>query len=262
MPIILGADPELFLEDSTGKVISVIGKIGGTKNKPKPVKELGKGFAIQEDNVLLEYNIPASKTRLAWVSNHKLMLDFLKKKVGDLGLLLSGKASHSMDPDQLEHPKAWVFGCEPDFDAWGLKWNTKPESDDPAFRTGGAHVHISYDNPNVAQSIKIARMCDLYIGGPLALKDPDKKRAFFYGKPAAIRFKPYGLEYRTPSNYWIQSDTNMAEVWNAAIRAVQAAEQQYEQWEPMAVLASKMITGSHDKQQEIGFSEMLGVHYV
>ena len=85
----IGSDPELFLEDANGKVISAIGKIGGTKKRPKPVKALGKGFAIQEDNVLLEYNTPAAKSYAAWNSYHKDMLAYLTQMVGDMGLLLS-----------------------------------------------------------------------------------------------------------------------------------------------------------------------------
>jgi len=254
MSVILGADPELFLEDQVGKVISVIGKIGGTKDKPLPIKSLGKGFAIQEDNVLLEYNIPPSKSVLAWKDNHLAMLTYLAEKVGALGLKLSNKASHSMDADQLDHPMAWVFGCEPDFDAWGLKWNSKPESIDPNFRTAGGHVHISYDNPNPATSIKIARLCDLLIGAPLQEKDPDKLRAKFYGRPAAIRFKPYGLEYRTPSNYWLQSPDNVVAVFEAARGAV-AMLPQYDKYAERARLARDYIAGEATEYQNIGWNE-------
>ena len=42
----LGADPELFLVDTSGKFISSVGKIGGTKDKPQPV---GEGCLIQEE---------------------------------------------------------------------------------------------------------------------------------------------------------------------------------------------------------------------
>ena len=55
----VGADPELFLADKTGKkILSAIGKIGGTKENPIQVEKMHKGFCYQEDNVLVEYNIP------------------------------------------------------------------------------------------------------------------------------------------------------------------------------------------------------------
>ena len=33
--ITIGADPEVFVKDDTGQVVSAIGIIGGTKEKPK-----------------------------------------------------------------------------------------------------------------------------------------------------------------------------------------------------------------------------------
>lgn len=214
----LGSDPELFLEDANGKVISAIGKIGGRKDKPKKVQSLGSGFAVQEDNVLLEFNVPPAKFELDWVSNHKKMLDYLTGLVGKMGLKLSNKASHSMDDDQLKHPKAFVFGCEPDFDVWNLEWNKKPQCDDPNLRSAGGHIHVAYDNPTPEKSIQLARLLDMTVGAPLALVDPDKRRAQLYGRPGAIRFKPYGLEYRTPSNYWLLNEQNVKTVfWNVSI---------------------------------------------
>lgn len=239
----IGSDPELFLEDANGKVISAIGKIGGTKKRPKPVKALGKGFAIQEDNVLLEYNTPAAKSYAAWNSYHKDMLAYLTQMVGDMGLLLSKKASHSMDEDQLQDKKAHIFGCDPDFDVWNLQWNRAPKAKDPNLRSAGGHVHIAYENPNYKDSVKIARLCDLFIGAPLKLVDPDTKRAELYGRPGAIRFKPYGLEYRTPSNYWTNKPENIGLVYEAAKAAVNVLDR-YEQYEQLAIGAKEFLAGA------------------
>lgn len=200
--ITIGSDPELFLEDSAGKVISAIGKIGGTKDKPRVIKGLAKGFAVQEDNVLLEYNTPPAKSLLLFQNYQALIRDHLEEMVGQLGLKLSTKASHSMDDDQLDHPASWVFGCDPDYDVWKMKWNPKPKSPDPKLRSAGGHIHVCYTNPNMADSIRLGRILDYCVGAPLAMLDPDTKRQELYGKPGAIRFKPYGLEYRTPSNFW------------------------------------------------------------
>lgn len=200
--ISIGSDPELFLEDEKGKVISAIGKIGGTKDTPRPLKELGKGFFVQEDNVLLEYNTPICRTGSQWGRDHLSIREYLANMVGQLGLRLSNRASHSMDEDQLNHPAAFVFGCEPDYNVWAMKWNSKPKCDDPKLRSAGGHIHVCYSNPNQADSIRLGRILDYFVGAPLATLDPDKKRRLLYGRPGAIRFKPYGLEYRTPSNFW------------------------------------------------------------
>lgn len=218
--ITMGSDPELFLEDAKGKVISAIGKIGGTKDTPRPLKALGKGYAVQEDNVLLEYNTPPTKGVGSWTLSQLTIREFLENMVGQLGLKLSTKASHSMDDDQLDHPNAFVFGCDPDYSVWKMKWNAKPQCDDHRLRSAGGHIHVCYSNPNQADSIRLGRLLDMWIGAPLAAIDPDKKRRLLYGKAGAIRFKPYGLEYRTPSNFWTLSKQSIEAVYYNVKEAV------------------------------------------
>lgn len=213
--ISMGSDPELFLEDANGKVISAIGKIGGTKSKPRALKELGRGYYVQEDNVLLEYNTPIAKSRQTWLEFHVTITQYLAEMVGQLGLKLSTKASHSMDPDQMDHPQAFVFGCEPDFDVWAMEWNKKPAAADPLLRSAGGHIHVAYNEPNPVTSVKLARIMDYLVGAPLALIDPDVRRRELYGKPGAIRFKKYGLEYRTPSNFWTLDQDRIEKVFYA-----------------------------------------------
>jgi hypothetical protein len=261
--LLVGTDPELFLEDETGKVISAIDKIGGSKEEPKKLHKLGKGFAIQEDNVLLEYNLPASKSIALWLKNHTKMTEYLTKLVGDMGLKLSTKASHSMDEDQLDHPKAWVFGCEPDFDVWALEWNKKPKCNDKNLRSAGGHIHIGYDNPTASESIKIARLCDLFIGAPLKMKDPDKLRASLYGRAGAIRFKPYGLEYRTPSNYWSLTEQNRSTVFRAVQDIIGNRLHSYEFYIDLAKDAQKYLAGESDVPEAVvETNQDLGLTYV
>ena len=257
--MLIGTDPEFFLENAEGKVISAIDKIGGSKDKPKKLSKLGKGFAIQEDNVLLEYNLPPAKTVAKWLANHKKMTEYLVNMVGDMGLKLSNKASHSMDPDQLDHPKAWVFGCEPDFNVWKLEWNKKPKCPDPALRSAGGHIHIGYDDPNPAKSIKIARLCDLMIGAPLSKVDPDKKRTLLYGRPGAIRFKPYGLEYRTPSNYWVMNPHNVETVF-FLVNQVLGMVDSYDKYAIDCEQARKVLAG--EAEDFTDYSSMIGHQYV
>lgn len=240
--ITMGSDPELFLEDEKGKVISAIGKVGGTKDKPRPIKDLGKGFAVQEDNVLLEYNTPPARGLTQWATNHRLMREYLVEMVGKLGLKLSAKASHSMDDDQLNHPNAFVFGCDPDYNVWKMKWNTKPKCDDPKLRSAGGHVHVCYSNPNQADSIRLGRLLDYFVGAPLAERDPDKKRRLLYGKPGAIRFKPYGLEYRTPSNFWTLDQHTMEAVYCNVQECVQLIRS-YDQLAPQLETARAFLAG-------------------
>lgn len=240
--ITMGSDPELFLEDAAGKVISAIGKIGGTKDKPRPLKDLGKGYAVQEDNVLLEYNTPPMKGVSTWSSGQRIIREYLADMVGKLGLQLSTKASHSMDDDQLDHPNAFVFGCDPDYSVWKMKWNTKPSCDDHRLRSAGGHIHVCYTNPNQADSIRLGRLLDMWVGAPLAEIDPDKKRRLLYGKAGAIRFKPYGLEYRTPSNFWTLSPQTVEAVYRNVKEAVDAIRG-YDHYATQCESAARFLDG-------------------
>jgi hypothetical protein len=250
---LIGSDPELFLEDAQGKIISAIGKIGGTKKKPRPVKELGRGFAVQEDNVLVEYNTPPVGGPESWVESHKIMRDYLTNLVGQLGLKLSKKASHSMDEDQMNHPRAWIFGCDPDFDVWKLEMNPKPAAKDKFLRSAGGHIHIGYSKASPATSIPLVRALDYYVGAWLAMLDPDTKRRELYGKAGACRFKTYGVEYRTPSNFWL-SDPALT---NEVFERTKMATRHFETIRPeLAKQAADFINGDtaktdwYDNQQE------------
>lgn len=241
--ITMGSDPELFLEDAKGKVISAIGKIGGTKDKPRPLKDLGKGYAVQEDNVLLEYNTPPTKGIATWSNSQSAIRDYLAEMVGKLGLKLSTKASHSMDDDQLDHPNAFVFGCDPDYSVWKMKWNAKPQCDDHRLRSAGGHIHVCYSNPNQADSIRLGRLLDFWVGAPLAEVDPDKKRRLLYGKAGAIRFKPYGLEYRTPSNFWTLSRHTVEAVYINVKEAIESIRA-YDHYALQCESAARFLDGS------------------
>jgi hypothetical protein len=217
---LLGADPELFLrEASSGHIISAIGKIGGSKDVPMQAEGLPKGFCHQEDNVLVEYNIPPAKTRTEFTKFNQQMLAYLETKVGNQGWQLHTVASHVMDPSELEDPRALVFGCDPDFNVWTLDDNPRPECTDPLLRSAGGHIHIGM-KLSTADKVMLGRMLDSTVGLWSVVNDPDSRRRELYGKAGAIRMKKYGLEYRTCSNFWLRSASLMDNVYVWAEEAV------------------------------------------
>lgn len=220
-PMKLGCDPEIFLIDAAGALVSAIDKIGGTKDMPRPIKGLGKGFAVQEDNVALEYNIPASSTPDEFVSNINKVMAALRKEVGGMGLAFSKLSAASFPASQLEDPRALEFGCDPDFNAWTLGINPKPKAPDAALRSCGGHVHVGADVDDVPALI---RRMDLFLGVPSALMDQGLLRKSLYGKRGAFRKKPYGGEYRTLSNFWIFDDALIKWVWQNTRLALDAGQ--------------------------------------
>jgi len=211
--ILIGSDPELFLKDAKGNYVSAIGKFSGTKDNPVPIKELGKGFAEQVDNVLVEYNIPPSDDSGGWCTAHKKVFGYLSKKAKEKGLKLAVDASGVLPDSELADPMARVFGCDPDFNAWTLEINNPPHCSDPNLRSAGGHIHIGLMGLSDTEKVNICRLMDLTIGAWSVIDDPDTRRAELYGRPGAMRFKPYGLEYRTVSNFWLKNPGWTEKAW-------------------------------------------------
>ncbi len=199
--VIRGADPELFLKDLEGQSVTSIGLIGGSKHFPR---DLGGGFALQEDNVAVEFNIPPASDKKAFAASISYVLDYLKQELTPQGLVLDISATADFDEGQLAHPQAQELGCEPDYNAWTNMVNPRPKA--PAtLRSSGGHLHIGYENPDKDLSTTIIKAHDLYCGVASLLYDPDTRRRDIYGKAGAHRIKPYGVEYRTLSNFWIKT---------------------------------------------------------
>lgn len=193
----IGCDPECFLINAEGKHISSIGYINASKWEPLQIADMPKGFTLQEDNVAIEYGIPpVSSGEELWESISAVM----KRSLDWLPQLSFSKLSCTVfDADQMQHPNAHVFGCEPDFNAWTKETNPSPQPPHPFMRSAGGHVHVE----TKADIIDGVRAMDLFMGVPSVLMDEGEQRKQLYGKRGAFRPKPYGFEYRTLSNFWI-----------------------------------------------------------
>ena len=212
----IGADPELFLRDQAGKYISAIGRVGGSKEKPKKIDRLG--HAVQEDNVMVEYNIKPAVTAEDFVRSHRFVLQYLREKLPEF--ILDFSASAEFTPDQLENPKAFVFGCDPDYNAWTMTINPPIKTDGVTLRTAGGHIHVGYKKPEIENQVALVRSMDLFLGVPSILLDPDKRRRERYGKAGAFRPKEYGVEWRVGSNFWIRDEKMMEWAFNSTRAAV------------------------------------------
>jgi hypothetical protein len=217
----IGCDPEVFVGDDASPR-SIIGKLGGTKECPMPLP-IGDGFCVQEDNVALEFNIPASDSKKAFIENVGAARQFLEKVVKDsYGLHFLHQSAISFPVTELDDPRAHVFGCEPDYNAWSLRRNPRPEADDKCLRSAGGHVHVGYDGLTHRQKVEVVRWLDLLLSVPATFMDDGKLRKRLYGKAGACRFKPYGVEYRPLSNFWIFSPKLCGWVYDNVDRALDA----------------------------------------
>lgn len=215
--VMRGADPELFLLDGNGNFYSSIGVIGGSKTHPR---DIGGGYSVQEDNVAVEFNIPPAITKEEFVNSISHAVDFITKEMAEKELAISIVPIAHFSREQLKHPKAREMGCEPDFNAWTMEVNPRPEAP-KTLRSAGGHLHISWDNPDMETASRVIKAHDLFCGVPSLLFDNDKERRAIYGKAGACRFKDYGVEYRTLSNFWIKSKELTEWLFNQSEKAIQ-----------------------------------------
>ena len=235
MQLLIGADPELFVQDSTnGSFISAHDLIPGSKQEPFRVPN----GAIQPDGTALEFNIEPVSDADSFVSSinslMKVLTDEVKQKNTNFSLSINPVASFELAYLDSLPPVATELGCSPDFDAYRMCENETPCSS-VNFRTAAGHIHIGWTQDADYLSPEHFALCqaltkqhDIALFIPSLLFDPDNTRRNLYGRPGAFRPKPYGLEYRVLSNQWLTSEHLMRWVFNCTLRATQELAEGFE----------------------------------
>ena len=173
--ILLATDPELFTRNVSSKLISsVAGLLGADKYNKKVVTD---DIRIQEDNVLVEFDTNPHGDFDGFNANIQRGIDLCQEAVAEVGHeVILGVSSHIFTPEELLsfHKDAFVFGCEPDYNALTGMRNPKPAAADPGLRTAGGHIHIGVSGvvPVTSELQKVMGvMCDYYLGLPALLQN-------------------------------------------------------------------------------------------
>ena len=214
----IGADPEMFMVNEQGLVRSAHGVIPGTKANPHPLP-MG---AMQVDGMALEVNIDPCVERHDFSRAVTTVLEGLVKNLPE-GYGISPKSHHFFPPEYMaEQPAvALELGCDPDFNAYTGMPNVAPNAA-TNLRTAAGHIHFGWTEDEVVDEWYMKLCCsfvrhlDFSLGLYSYLLDEDKERKALYGRAGAFRPKPYGLEYRTPNNAWLQSTKRMTDVFMIA----------------------------------------------
>ena len=215
--ITLGTDPELFLQKDN-KIISAIGKIGGSKSEPQPISD--EGHFIQEDNVAIEYNIPACKTINDWIFQHNFVKDYLEVLASGMGCTLAIQPIATLEDSELDNDMARLAGCTPDFDVWNECINEPVDLSITNKRSAGGHISVGWDDFTQEQQVDMIKAMDATVGLESVLLDFDTERKKLYGKAGCFRFREYGIEYRSLSNFWIKTDDSLQWAWNTTMKAI------------------------------------------
>lgn len=222
--VLLGADIEVFLKDKeTNEVVSAEGIVKGSKEAPFAFKD--GGFATSLDNIMVEFNIPPASTPDSFAENIDIALDYVRKSIPEnLDILIMPAAR--VDRKWLQTENALLFGCDPDYNAWTMgDINPRPDATTD-LRSCGGHIHLGYPKHDVMMNMGIIRAMDIHIGLASILQEPDNERKQLYGRAGAFRNKKYGVEYRTPSNYYISKPELTKWVFNNAMAAYEFAAAQ------------------------------------
>lgn len=234
MNLLIGADPEFVVYDKNGKLTSAttIFPKNGKNNKIA----LKNGACMFYDNVQLELNVAPAPTARHLVENFRNLFYETSRKLGSH--TFCPQASAVFPDDQLTHPDAKVFGCDPEFCAYQLAPIQAPTSTD-GFRSAGGHIHLGQskgENPlNLPLGedcdttdrdigrFSVIRMMDLIVGlsGTILDKDPTSRdRRKLYGAPGSHRVKEYGAEYRSMGNFWLSKPSLVTLIFNLSYQSV------------------------------------------
>lgn len=222
----IGADPEFFIVNSTGVLVksSTITKAG--KSNPE---DLGNGYAVHADNVMIELSVPPSKTKEEFISTMEIGINRLKDYIHEKlpGAKLVIKPSKQFNIGSLTDDKDKEIGCDVDFNAYTGSVNPKPELDTLTalgLRYAGGHVHVGFNNDDELMDLdnqeRFIRALDYLFLDFVRKFDEDNRRKIVYGTPGRFRIKDYGVEYRSLSNVWCQSKDKMGIVYDLVEEAV------------------------------------------
>lgn len=220
--ILVGCDPEVFVRKN-GVFTSAWGLIRGDKKNPQKVHR----GAVQVDGMALEFNIDPAADQDEFCLNVQTVLDTMKLMVPEYEVVATPVADFDPAHLAIQPPEALELGCEPDYNAWTEGQNPRPNGQRP-MRTASGHVHIGWtdgekhDDPiHQARCNAVAKQMDFFLGLPSLLFDDNVRRREMYGKAGAVRYKSYGVEYRTLSNAWLNSPELMKWVFRSTKKGVE-----------------------------------------
>jgi hypothetical protein len=224
----MGCDPEFFISTKDGKIVES-SKVIPTTGKLE-YKENYYNSTLVRDGVQIEINPPASSCRAAVAHSIRLSFKKLLEVLEKNNMEASFKSMVEFTPDEMKalDDESKKFGCAPSFNIHNKKAGITVDPTVYNKRTAGGHLHleIPYGYKELAQKdyvVTFVRLFDTVIGNTCVLLDRDPnqiERRKVYGRAGEYRTPAHGLEYRTPSNFWLRSYPLMSLVFGLGRLAV------------------------------------------
>lgn len=224
---LIGCDPEVFVLGPDGQPVSAYGLIPGSKTDPMKVRN----GMVQVDGMALEFGIDPAATKEEFVFRVKDVMQQLQDMLPK-GHTLKRDSSVAFFAEEImkvQPEEALELGCDPDYNAYTLDKNPRPQLPAANLRSAGGHIHVGWGNKFDTVNTEHIKACaalacemDYYVGAASLAWDKDALRRSIYGAAGAFRPKPYGMEYRSTSNQWIMNEDLMGFVYDATVTAIQS----------------------------------------
>ena len=271
---LIGCDPELFVTKND-KLVSAYGLIPGTKHAPFEVD----GGAVQVDGMALEFNINPAKTSQEFNDNINKVLGHLQQLVGEeYKFVFSPVAEFGQAYIDAQPSEAKELGCDPDYNVYTGGVNPKPDAN-LGIRTASGHVHVGWtdgqdvnDPDHIEACQMVVRQLDVTLGFASKIWDRDTTRASMYGQVGTYRVKPYGVEYRTPSNVWVTEPSTRKIVFDITMNAVKqllSGKRIYENYNPHDInnwtysdklIITKAVIRDYGLLDKQGISDLVAIY--
>lgn len=223
-----GGDPEFFVANNRGTILASDKFFPGKEKKIEfPAKEPQQGMYKKNklffDGIQAEMNLGVNTCREYLADNVYRCLNKAAEIIGvNNKIVLKPSVKVRREIILMADPEARRFGCMPDFNAYTGTTNTgEIDATKHPYRYAGGHIHMGISSKYLnAQSyeyrmarteeghIELIKLLDLLVGIPSILLDNSEaatRRRSNYGKAGCFRPTPYGIEYRTPSCFWIKA---------------------------------------------------------
>lgn len=224
-----GCDPEFFIENTKGEI----------RGSEEFVPERGPNTTAQviRDGVQVELNPPPQSCRALLARNIAgsiRILEVMLTKSTDLKL--STKAVVHVEEKYLAKlsEQARALGCTPSNNAHGTIAITEKDKK-TNLRSAGGHIHIGIADLQKRCNVEqFVMLLDLFVGNTAVLLDRDPgqaERRKLYGRAGEYRLPAHGLEYRTPSNFWMRAYPLMGLMMGMTRMAWSAVSSSSNSWE-------------------------------
>ena len=234
-PASMGGDPEFFIANSMGKVLNADAFLPGKEAPILVNSRSGDKSKLFFDGIQAEMAVAFNSCREYFADNIRYCWrETMKKIPAGHKIVLKPAAKIQREVIEAADPEARRFGCAPDFNAYTLSTNT-PEMDASRhpFRYAGGHIHIGLSDSNYREAndpyvktcsteeghLRVIKLLDLLVTIPTLFLDNGPgavRRRSKYGKAGCFRPTPYGVEYRTPSCWWLRSPMTVSIVYGLA----------------------------------------------